>query len=460
MKTLYAISRILIPLLGSALLMVVTTAAIASEHPNIVVFVADDAGWDDFGAYGHPAIRTPTIDALARAGWTADNAFLTTPQCSPSRISILTGKHPHQTGAEDLHVPLPSGYRIVPSYLSEAGYFTGDMQKQHYGPDAAAQFDWYSEDLDINAFLDAAKDKPFFLWVGFHDPHRTYGDAPMVHSPDDVRLPPTVIDTPETRADFVRYYDEIARMDSEIARFLEELEDRELRDNTYVVFISDNGAPMPRAKGTLYDAGIKTPMIVTGPGVKSGVRYSSLLSVVDLAPTILELAGLENPDEMIGASIRASIFDPSLPGRNFVFSQRNWHNTDEHMRSIRSDRYKLIWNNYIHLPHGTAADITASPTWQALRVARDDGELTREQALLFEVPRPRVELYDVTADPMELTNLAADLGYRDTIQKMMARLEAWMIETGDVPPSQRRRDDNTDRITGAKFTMTNPPLYN
>ena len=124
--------------LSSSLLIFITAMAGASEHPNIVVFVADDAGWEDFGAYGHPTIRTPTIDALASAGWTADNAFLTTPQCSPSRISILTGKHPHQTGAEDLHVPMPPGHRIVPSYLSEAGYVTGNMRKQHYGPNGSS----------------------------------------------------------------------------------------------------------------------------------------------------------------------------------------------------------------------------------------------------------------------------------------------------------------------------------
>lgn len=447
-------------ILSTLLLIVIATAAGASEHPNILVLVADDAGWDDFGAYGHPTILTPAIDALASAGWAADNAFLTTPQCSPSRISILTGKHPHQTGTEDLHVPMSPGHRIVPSYLSEAGYFTGNMLKQHYGPDAAAQFDWYRNSLDIKGFLDETGDRPFFLWVGFRDPHRPYGEAPAIHSPDNVRLPPTVIDTPKTRADYVSYYDEIARMDSAIAQFLGELEDRNLRDKTYIVFISDNGAPMPRAKGTLYDAGIKTPMIVTGPGVASGVRCPSLISVIDLAPTFLDWAGIDKPDDMVGTSLRAPISDPSLPGRNFVYSQRNWHNADEHMRSIRSDRYKLIWNNYIHLPHGTAADITASPTWQALRHARDNGELRREQALLFQVPRPRVELYDLSMDPMELTNLAADPEYRDTIQEMMARLEAWMADTGDVAPHLRRRDDNIDRITGTKFTTTNPPLYN
>ncbi len=430
----------------------------AGTTPNVIVFVADDAGWRDFGAYGHDTIRTPAIDRLASEGWTAENAFLTSPQCSPSRISILSGKYPHQTGTEDLHVALPRGERLLPFYLRGGGYFTGNMQKQHYGPHGAAQFDWYEDSLDIAAFLEAAGERPFFLWVGFRDPHRAYGDAPNVHSPDDVVVPREHVDTPETRADHVQYYDEIARLDSEIGRMVAALDARGLRDETYVIFISDNGAPMPRAKGTLYDAGIKTPMIVTGPGVPAGARYRPLVSVIDLAPTVLDWAGVAKPGDMIGNSIAAAIADPARPGRVHVFSQRDWHNIDEHMRSVRTDRYKLIWNNYVEHPHGTPADITISPTWQDLRRRRDAGRLDAVQSLLFEVPHPRVEFYDVQADPNEYDNLAGVPEYRRDIQKLMSALEAWIVETGDVPPDRRRRDNNTDRITGIKYSLENPPF--
>ena len=428
------------------------------ERPSILVLVADDAGWEDFGAYGHPSVQTPTIDALSEAGWTADNAFLTSSQCSPSRISILTGRHPHQTGTEDLHVPLPTGHRLVSSHLSDAGYFTGMMEKSHLGDLGEAQFDWYSEGRDLDGFLKAADGRPFFLWVGFRDPHRGFGDAPRVYSPDDVRLPPTVVDTPETRMDYARYYDEISRMDTHIEIILLTLEEYGLLSNTFVLFLSDNGAPMPRAKATLYDAGIKTPLIVSGPDVALGVRYQGLVSTIDLAPTFLSWAGVEKPHEMVGEDLLAQIANPLATGRDYVFSQRNWHNADEHMRSIRDFRFKLIWNNYVHLPHGTPADISLSPTWQALRQARDQGALSREQALLFQVPRNRVELYDLEADQNELNDLSGYPEYRDRLQSMMSRLEAWMRATGDSSPLRRRRDDNVDRVTGAKFTLTNPPL--
>ena len=215
---------------------------------------------------------------------------------------------------------------------------------------------------------------------------------------------------------------------------------------------------MPGAKGTLYDAGIKTPLIVSGPGIRPGSRFQPLVSVIDLAPTILDWAGVAGAPAFDGRSFARQIADPSLPGRDAVFSERNWHNADEHMRSIWTERYKLIWNNYVHLPYGTPSDIAASPSWQALRRARRTGELTPAQSRLFEAPRPRVELYDVEQDPHELVNLATDPESRDRIQALMARLERWMAETGDFLPHRRRRDDNIDRVTGSKFTRTLPPL--
>ena len=133
--------------------------------PSVVVFVADDANWDDVGVYGNPTIYTPYIDALAASGWLAQQAFLTTPQCSPSRISLLSGRYPHETRTEDLHVPLPEGVRLLPSYLAEAGYVSGLMQKSHLGPAGDAQFDWGEDAVGVDAlgrFLDQAGDRPFF----------------------------------------------------------------------------------------------------------------------------------------------------------------------------------------------------------------------------------------------------------------------------------------------------------
>ncbi|MEM7786490.1 MAG: sulfatase [Bacteroidota bacterium] len=434
----------------------------SDDRPNVIVFVADDLGWRDAGPYGHPSVQTPNLDRLAAEGWTAERAFVTTPQCSPSRVAMLSGQEAHTLGAEDLHVPLPEDVRILPGHLAEAGYLTGGVRKMHLGPAGEAQFAWYRPEASadaIAAFLTEAGDRPFFLWVGFSDPHRGYGSAPHVHAPDDVVLPPTVRDTPETRADYVQYYDEIARLDGVVGATLDDLERRGLAETTVVMFLSDNGAPMPRAKGTLYDAGVRTPLLVRGPGVAAGVRHEGLVSVLDLAPTVLEWAGVEAPASMRGRSLAARLADPSLPGDAAVFAGRNWHNTDEHIRSVRTERWKLIWNNYTEHPHGSASDITRSPTWQALRAGRDAGALTPAQALVFRAPRPRVELYDLLADPHELVNLAHDPALGDTVRVLYDRLQAWRAETADPAPTERRRDDTLDRVTGVKFwDVRTPPL--
>jgi hypothetical protein len=140
----------------------------AETRPNIVVLIADDLGWRDIGVYGNAVIRTPHLDRLARSGLLVTRVFGTTPQCSPSRISILTGKYAHATGTEDLHTPLPDGERILPSHLQAQGYFTGMMAKTHLGLNGERQFQWYSANLSeaLPQFLDSAGTRPFFLWVG------------------------------------------------------------------------------------------------------------------------------------------------------------------------------------------------------------------------------------------------------------------------------------------------------
>lgn len=435
----------------------------ADEAPNIVVFVADDAGWSDFGAFGNRAVRTPNLDRLAATGVVFENAFLTTASCSPSRISILSGRYPHATGAEDLHTPLPTGVDLLPAYLAREGYFTGHMRKTHYGPEGERQFDWFSEETweGLPGFLDVAGERPFFLWIGFRDPHRPYSrdavDPP--HDPGEVAVPPYLVDDEETRADLALYYDEISRMDGEIGRMLAELDRRELREDTLVVFLSDNGMPFPRAKATAYDAGIRTPLIVSWPGVTpSGARYPGLTSVIDLAPTLLEAAGAGIPESFHGESFAAALTDQTAPGREYVFAERNWHNCDEHIRTVRGVRYKLIRNAYTELPLCTPADASRSASWYSLTARREAGTLTPGQARLFEAPRPVVEVYDLEADPHELVNLAGRPEVERIARQLSRVLDAWIEETEDFPPSRRRRADNTDRISGVKFSQKVPPL--
>ena len=439
---------------------------ISERHPNIIIFVADDLGWRDTGIYGNRFIRTPNIDRLGRSGLLVRYAFGTSPQCSPSRISILSGKYSHATRTEDLHTPLPDGVRLLPAYLQAQGYFTGMMAKTHIGPNGEKQFQWYSPETAavFPAFLDSTGTRPFFLWVAFHEPHRPYHPKRVAqrHQPGRVVLTPYLADTPATRADLVNYYDAIAHMDDAIGTMLAELERRLLRQKTLVLFLSDNGAPFPREKGTLYDSGIRTPLIFSWPPViPTGTVYErGLVSTVDLTPTLLDIVGVARLDSMQGQSFSELLTDATrFTGRSYVFSERNWHDCDEHQRAVRTLRFKLIRTDaYTDLPLCTAADIGASPSFLALRARAKAGRLTSAQRRLFEVPRARLELYDLKADPWELRNVADEPGYAEEVRRLAAVLQDWMEQTDDFPASYRIRDDNTDRITGVPFTSKIPPL--
>jgi arylsulfatase A-like enzyme len=460
-------NRLLLPFLS-----VIAAGALSAQtlpaRPNIVVFVGDDLGWRDTRPYGNAAVRTPDLERLARSGLLVRYAFGTSPQCSPSRISILSGRYSHATRTEDLHTPLPPGERLLPSYVRAAGYFTGHLAKTHYGPLAEQQFEWYAEETAaaLPGFLDAAGGRPFFLWVGFHEPHRPYDSMPPPggHDPARVSVPPHLADTPETRTDLARYYDAIARMDSAIGAMVGELERRGLRDSTLVVFLSDNGAPFPREKGTLYDSGTRTPLIFSWPAVvRAGTSYDrGQVSTIDLMPTLLELAGGSVPPSVQGTSFRELLTAPeSYAGREYVFSERNWHDCDEHQRAVRTARYKLIRTDaYTSLPLCTAADIGASPSFLALRARAREGRLTPAQRRLFEAPRARIELYDLQRDPWELTNLADHPAQAARVRQLAAVLQTWMEETDDFPAAYRVRDDHTDRVTGIQFSPMIPPLRN
>jgi arylsulfatase A-like enzyme len=275
---------------------------------------------------------------------------------------------------------------------------------------------------------------------------------------------PYLVDTPATRIDIARYYDAIATMDGKIGEMTAELERRGLTGKTLVVFLSDNGAPFPREKGTLYDGGTREPLLFSWPGViRPGTVYDQApVSLVDLMPTLLEVAGLV-PDSLVqGRSFRSLFTAPgSFTPQEYVFSERNWHDCDEHQRAVRDGRWKLIRTDaYTDLPLCTAADIGMSPSFQSLRqrATLAQARLTPAQRRLFEAPRARLELYDLERDPWEVHNLAADPAQAERVRKMAAVLQAWMEGTDDFPAAWRVRDDNTDRITGLPFSTWIPPL--
>lgn len=425
------------------------------ERPNFIIMIADDAAWNDVGAYGHPHIQTPNIDRLANDGLLFTNAFLTTSSCSPSRASIMTSQYPHNTGAPELHMPLPGDKIIFPGVLKKMGYYTASAGKWHLGP-KRTDFDTIVGggpsgcDNWVNVLKSRPKDKPFFLWLAAIDPHRDYKEniIPSPHTKQDVIVPPYLPDNDSTRKDLALYYDEISRLDSYIGAVLDELESQGVVNNTMVIYMSDNGRPFPRCKTRLYDSGIKTPFIVRWPAkVEGGKVTHSLISSIDIGPTLLELAGANIPEQFQGNPFSKILIDVIAKTRNEVYAEHNWHDYQAHERAVRNENYLYIRNAFPEFNASPPADAVRSITYQKMIELYEKGGLEEDQMDCFIAPRPAEELYDVVNDPHQLTNLADNPEYADVLKQMRKKLDIWIENTNDSIPSNPT-PDKFDRWTG------------
>lgn len=436
--------------------------------PNFVFIIADDIGWNDIGCYGNNVVKTPNIDKLSNEGLLFGNAFLTTSSCSPSRCCIISGKYPHSCGAAELHTPLPESQIPFPLLLKENGYYTAQAGKWHMGPAPHRAFDRYTDfdelsqsdgytDSDggenywIQFLQERPKDKPFFFWFASHDAHRpfTADTFKITHDPAKINVPVFLSDTPETRQDLASYYNEIGRFDYYVGKVMEELSREGVLENTLVIVMSDNGRPFPRSKTRVYDSGMKTPFVVYWPnGLKNkGIITESLISSIDVAPTILELAGITTPDDYQGISFVPILKNPAAEIRTDVFSEHNWHDYEAYERMMRTKDFLYVWNARPNLPNGGPADSKASPSQYALNHVRDEGKLTPAQADVFMVPRPAEELFDVRNDPLQLLNLASVPQFQDKLKEMRTLLKNWQKNTGDTTPADLT-PDWYDRETG------------
>jgi N-sulfoglucosamine sulfohydrolase len=418
--------------------------------PNIVFLISDDHSAPHLGCYGDRAARTPNLDRLAREGMRFNNCIVAAAQCSPNRSAILTGCSPHTTATSRLHTPMPDWEQTFLEPLQERGYFTAAIKKVHQGSGFDKRWGLYDQDLNPDRFFaEVPRDRPFFLHVGSTDPHRPYrsGAFDPPTDPGSVEVPPCFPDVPEVRRDLALYYDAIARMDSDSGRVLDGLRRHGLDQNTLVIFTGDNGMPFPRGKATCYDLGVRVPLLAWWPGkIKAGAVNDSLISHVDFAPTFLELAGLEKTAKMQGVSMVGELTGTGGRRREQAFSERNWHNHFDPMRSVRTDRYKLIANFASRRPYHPISDLEISPTWQAMVAAARAGNLSAPQMRLFEPTRPMLELYDMSADPNEFHNLADSPAHADIRRQLLLRLSEWMLQTYDfLPPAYEKQGEASGR---------------
>jgi arylsulfatase A-like enzyme len=470
-------------------LILITWPAVAAPapRPNIVLIIADDMAWDDCGVYGNRAVRTPNLDRLTREGMRFDRAFLTCSSCSPSRASILTGRYPHATGAQELHWPLPKEQVTFSEKLKASGYWTAAAGKWHLGEDVKNRFDVVKEagtaGFTLPTGKDAGKakmttkedpsgcaewvatlqqrpkDKPFFLWFAALDPHRDYeaNSIAQPHRPEDVIVPPYLPDAPDTRKDLALYYDEITRLDDYVGKVLAELDAQGVAENTLVIFMSDNGRPFPRCKTTVLDSGVRTPFFVRWPArIKPGSISPSIISSVDIAPTLLELAGLKAAPTFQGVSFAKLFTQPTAKVRDYAFSEHNWHDFQAHERAARGERFRYVRNTFPELTLNPPADAVRSLTFMEMLRLRDHDRLTPAQMEVFRKPRPTEELFDLETDPFELRNLAGDPKYAGELRKLRRALDRWVKETKDFVPKEPSPDE-FDRESGAPLPTRQRP---
>ncbi|SDR39127.1 sulfatase family protein [Natronobacterium texcoconense] len=431
--------------------------------PHIVLVHCHDLG-KYVGCYG-AAVDTPRIDALADEGMRFDRHFVTAPQCSPSRASLMTGRHPHQNGMLGLahgNWELGPDERVLPELLADAGYETHLFGLQHVTerPDRLGYDRIHSDESlttdvppavhetarardvadDFATMLeDGDHDSPFFASVGFFELHRVEEDDRFgfeadrygAPDPDDVEPLEFLPDRPGIRSDIAEMHGMLDAIDDGVGTILDSIEEAGLTEETLVVFTTEHGLAMPRAKGTCFDPGIEATLLMRQPGtLEAGRVVDDLVSNVDVFATLLEIAGTSVSDVETD-SIAGQSFAPLLDGdtdsydsRDRVFSGMTWHDRYNPIRAIRTERWKYI-RNFWHLP---AVYMTTD-----IYCTRAGREVSEEY---YGEQRPYEELYDLEADPREQENLAASdqpddpatVAVRDRLRE---ELLEWMETTID-----------------------------
>jgi arylsulfatase A-like enzyme len=439
------------------------------NRPNILLILSDDHSFPFLGCYGYEDLNTPNLDKLANDGIRFENAYTYAPQCVPSRATILSGRNVIDIEMSRFSAPLPHDVKTIPEYLREVGYYTG-ICGRHYHLDGSARMPLETADafkkydlitfpnrvdylkvgsddkvLDqFQEFLTAQPaNKPFFMWMNYSDPHRPFTAKEFEPDPDKITVPDIFPDTQEVRKDLSEHLGEINRLDYYIGQVLEELKKRKLRENTVIIFMGDNGAALLRGKGTLYDVGIHIPLVVNGAQVKNpGSVSKALISGIDIAPTILEIAGVEKSKAIMGKSFNPIIKGKSFRENEYIFATRVPHSSGlpentayfDLSRTVFNHHYKLIYNALWQLPY-SPVDFGGSSMWHNLVEKNKNGELeSKFQTAFFSEPRPMFELFDLINDPGEFNNLSGNKDLSEIEHQLKAVLHEWMIINQDYLP--------------------------
>jgi arylsulfatase A-like enzyme len=470
------------PLAALALLLAAglsSSFSVAAEKPpakpNILLVLSDDHSYPFLSCYGDTNVRTPAIDQLAAEGMKFHRFFTAAPQCVPSRAAYLTGRSAVAARMTRFSSALPRDEVTFMELLRErAGYYTGicgrtyhldgsaravgsevgRLMEQHGMRTFAQRVDYLRTGSDQQAIEQMAEflgqrpaDKPFCLWLNFSDPHHVW-NAPAQFRPNPaaLKLPAHWPDLPGMREQLADYCAEVNRMDQSMKAVLDTLAARGLAANTLVVFAGDNGLALPHGKGSLYDPGSNVPLVIRWPGVlKPGGDSRTLLSNEDIAPTLLAAAGLPAGPKMTGHNFAALLRGERYTPRTHIFVERGPHGSSpvtvnmknsgyDLSRSVRSDRYKFIYNCTPWLPY-SPVDSAGGAAWREMTEANEQGRLSAGlRATYFTTPRPVYEFYDLESDPSELNNLSGSPAVKAMEQQLRVALTEKMILDFDYLP--------------------------
>jgi N-sulfoglucosamine sulfohydrolase len=410
--------------------LVITISACKNKtvRPNVVWLIAEDLS-PDLGCYGHPLVKTPNIDKLADQGIRFENAFASCPVCSPSRSAFFTGVY-QTLIASDYHdtmeknkLPLPEGIQTLPDIFYEAGYFVSYNGKTHFN------FKYEGKAIKSRDWKERKDHQPFFLVLQTKHTHRPFTrDSLRPVNPEKIEIPPCYPDHEITRRDWADYLEDVQHLDNWVGEQMNWLEVNNMLNNTVVVFFGDHGRPHVRGKQFLYDEGLKVPLIISQfyKNQKKGV-VKELVSLIDLAPTMLKLAGLKIPDYMHGVNILSKIDRP------YVFASRSrMGDAIDKMRCIRTNDYLFIKNCMPEKPWMQLSSYKkrSYPVYTLLEVLHEKNQLTEEQSYFMADTKPEYELYNVKEDPYQLYNIANS--NPELVSDFIKILKKWQDDTNDI----------------------------
>ena len=422
----------------------VSFASGQNKRPNILWIIAEDL-CPDLGCYGTRLVKTPNIDRLAGEGVRFTNAFATAPVCSATRSAFMTGMYQTSIGAHQHRTldkkPLPEPVKVITDYFRKAGYFTSNCREGWTRPGKTDFNFTVSKPFDGTDWRQRRNGQPFFAQINFDETHRTFKKDPENPiDPDQVILPPYYPDHPLARQDWADYLECAQVLDKKVGKALKRLEDDGLADNTIVCFFGDHGRPHVRGKQWLYEGGIHIPLIVRWPDhIKPGTVDDNLISMIDFAPTCMNLAGLTPPNHWQGQVFLGS----GAKKREYIVAARDrCDETYDRIRCVRTKQYKYIRNFFPNFAY-TQTNLYKErqyPVLTLMKVLYAQGKLTPEQERFMASTRPAEELYDLSKDPHEIHNLADDPKYQTILKQLRGTLNTWIERTddqGEIPEDPR-----------------------